>query len=114
MDLKEIKALYKFFKNTDLVELETEGKSGRIIFKRGGGPPVERVQVAPAMEVPVAAPAVSEPKKAEPAPPPDENIKIVPRLWSAPFIARQARRLRPLLRWGTWLRRGSRSVLSRR
>jgi oxaloacetate decarboxylase alpha subunit len=82
MDLKEIKALYKFFKNTDLVELETEGKSGRITFKRGGGPPVERGQVVPALEVQAAALAASEPQKAEPVPPPDENIEII----SSPMV----------------------------
>jgi acetyl-CoA carboxylase biotin carboxyl carrier protein len=77
MDLKEIKALYKFFKGTDLVELEAEGESGRIKLKRGEGPPVERVQVL-APQAPPVSPVVGEPQKAEPVPPPpDENIETV-------------------------------------
>ena len=47
MDLKEIKALYKFFKNTDLVEFESESEKGKVRFssrrrlslKRGWKPP---------------------------------------------------------------------------
>lgn len=36
MDLKEIKALYKFLKNTDIVELEVERESGKVKISRQG------------------------------------------------------------------------------
>ncbi|MBE9531972.1 MAG: acetyl-CoA carboxylase biotin carboxyl carrier protein [Proteobacteria bacterium] len=81
MDLKEIKALYRFFKNTDLVELETEGESGRVRFKRGEGQPVEMLQVAPASSA-VAVAAVSEPAKTEPVELPEENIETI----SSPMV----------------------------
>ncbi len=78
MELKEIKALYKFFKNTDLIELETEGASGKVRFKRGDGQPVERVQVQPTVAaIPAAVPSANEPVKAAPAPEPDENIETI-------------------------------------
>jgi acetyl-CoA carboxylase biotin carboxyl carrier protein len=35
MDLKDIKALYRFLKGTDIVELELEDKRGRVKLKRG-------------------------------------------------------------------------------
>jgi oxaloacetate decarboxylase alpha subunit len=83
MDLKEIKALYKFFKGTDLVELETEGESGKVRFKRGEGPPAQMVQVAaPQLQAPVAAPASSAPEESKSSPEPDENIETV----SSPMV----------------------------
>jgi acetyl-CoA carboxylase biotin carboxyl carrier protein len=36
MNLKEIKDIYKFLKDTDLVEFELERKDGKVRFKRGG------------------------------------------------------------------------------
>ncbi len=35
MDLKDIKALYRFLKGTDIVELELEDKRGKVKLKRG-------------------------------------------------------------------------------
>jgi acetyl-CoA carboxylase biotin carboxyl carrier protein len=35
MDLKNIKALYKFIKGTDIEELEVEGPDGKVRIKRG-------------------------------------------------------------------------------
>lgn len=79
MDLKEIKALYKFFKGSDLVELETEGESGRIRFKRGDGTSVERVlrveEQVLAAQAPVTQ-ATAEPEA------PQENIEII----SSPMV----------------------------
>ena len=37
MDLKSIKALYKFIKGTDIEELEVEGTEGKVRIKRFGG-----------------------------------------------------------------------------
>jgi len=77
MDIKELKAIYKFLKDTDIVEFEHEGESGKLRLKRAaaGAPgvqasapaPVQVVQSAPA-PAPVAEPA----PKAHP-----DNVKII-------------------------------------
>lgn len=43
MDIKDIKAVYKFLKNTDIVEIEVEDTRGKLRLKRGalGQPLVE-------------------------------------------------------------------------
>lgn len=35
MDIKDIKTIYKFLRDTDIVEFELEGKEGRVKIKRG-------------------------------------------------------------------------------
>ncbi len=49
MDLKDIKAIYKFFKGTDLTEITVERDGGKVKFKRGAeeSAPV-RVATSPA------------------------------------------------------------------
>ncbi len=71
MDIKDIKAIYKFLKETDIVELELEGEGGKLRLKRGGLVAVEEPR-------PVAVPASQkEVKKEEPAAAPAGNVKIV-------------------------------------
>jgi len=73
MDLKDIKTLYKFLKDTDIVELEIEGEKGKVRLRRGAAAPIERAQGAPLepLHAPTAAlDAGKEEKKAE-------NVKIV-------------------------------------
>ncbi|MFQ5465841.1 MAG: acetyl-CoA carboxylase biotin carboxyl carrier protein [Thermodesulfobacteriota bacterium] len=55
MDIKEIKTLYRFIKDTDIVEIEVEREGGRVRLKRG----------TPAGE----APAAHAPAPQAPAPP---------------------------------------------
>ena len=109
MDLKEIKALYKFFKGTDLVELESEGESGRVRFKRGEGLPIERVQVVDA-NAPVVAPAVKEPAIAEsfaPAPAePDENIETVSSPMVGTFYRAPSPEAPPFIQVGDLVKKG--------
>jgi acetyl-CoA carboxylase biotin carboxyl carrier protein len=38
MDLKVVKAIYKFIKETDIVEIEVEGPDGKVRLKRGSAP----------------------------------------------------------------------------
>ena len=86
MDLKEIKALYKFFKGTDLVELETEGEGGKVRFRRGAGlaeesagsprPVLAEPPGAPALAPPVAASKAPDPQPAKEEPP-EENYDII-------------------------------------
>lgn len=69
MDLKDIKDLYKFLKETDLTECEVEDSKGRIKLVRGGtGGQV--VTQAPAVVASAAAPAKAEKNN-------NENIKTV-------------------------------------
>jgi acetyl-CoA carboxylase biotin carboxyl carrier protein len=73
MDIKDIKAIYKFLKETDIVELELEGEGGKLRLKRGGLA-VEEPRVA---GVSAPAPASKEVKKEELAAAPAGNVKIV-------------------------------------
>lgn len=65
MNIKEIKALYRFLRNTDIVELESEDSEGRLKIKRRFPAGTERgAEGAPASErtlVPAAAPAPVSP-----------------------------------------------------
>ncbi|MBI5344569.1 MAG: acetyl-CoA carboxylase biotin carboxyl carrier protein [Deltaproteobacteria bacterium] len=71
-DIKDIKAIYKFIKGTDIIELEVEGAGGRLRIKRGGR--VEEAFGAPAgPSSPAEAP--NEAKKEGKAQ--AENIKAV-------------------------------------
>lgn len=69
MDLKDIKDLYKFLKETDLTECEVEDSKGRIKLVRGGAVSQVAIQAAP------AATSESSPAKAEKKE--NENIKTV-------------------------------------
>lgn len=59
MNLKEIKALYKFLKGTDIMELEVEDKNGKLSLKREG---------AGGAAAPVAQPAYTPPPPVSEAP----------------------------------------------
>ncbi len=76
MDIKDIKAIYKFLRETDIVEFEIEGASGKLRLKRGAAPGEARPAFEPpaAVTAPVAAP---EAKKEEPKEAKADNIKIV-------------------------------------
>lgn len=72
MDLKDIKTLYKFLKDTDIVELEIEGEKGKVRLKRGVAAPLQWAQGA--YPEPPALKAAPEAAKEEKKP---ENVKIV-------------------------------------
>jgi len=74
MDLKDIKAIYKFLKDTDIVEIEVEGKDGKLRLRRGGAG--HDVIVENAGQSSMAPKSVIEPKK-EAAPAKPDNIKII-------------------------------------
>ncbi|WKZ33868.1 MAG: acetyl-CoA carboxylase biotin carboxyl carrier protein [Thermodesulfobacteriota bacterium] len=76
MDIKDIKAIYKFLRETDIVEFELEGPDGKVRLKRGNA-----YAALPAREAAVeAAPAGAPPReqvkedagKARP-----DNIKVI-------------------------------------
>jgi len=80
MNLKEIKALYRFLRNTDIVELESEDSDGRIMIKRGnpagtqssGGSTATLEVVSEPVSTPSAA-ASADIAESEPS----KNIKTV-------------------------------------
>ncbi len=78
MDIKDLKALYKFIKDTDITEIELDdfdGK-GKVKLKRGQSVQPFSVQAPQQVLAPVAAPREEKPV-AEAAPLKPDNIKIV-------------------------------------
>lgn len=73
MDLKNIKAIYKFLKETDIVEIDVEGPDGKLRMKRGG---VVHEVILENASRPAKAAGAPEPKKDSAIEKPD-NIKIV-------------------------------------
>lgn len=77
MDIKDIKAIYKFLRETDIVEFEVEGADGKLRLKRGtaaGAPP------QPVFEAPSPAPdsgTAREVKKEEAEKAKADNVKVV-------------------------------------
>ncbi|MBI1911880.1 MAG: acetyl-CoA carboxylase biotin carboxyl carrier protein [Deltaproteobacteria bacterium] len=76
MDIKDIKAIYKFLRETDIVEFELEGENGKIRLKRGNASVIR--EVTPVVEfADSAAQPPREVKKEEAEKAKPENIKIV-------------------------------------
>ena len=50
MDLKSIKAIYRFIKSTDIVEIEVEGEGGKVRLKRGAPGSGEPIYYDPALQ----------------------------------------------------------------
>lgn len=75
MDIKDIKNIYKFLRETDIVEFELEGPDGKVRMKRGAAYAVREslpVEAAEFREAP------REVKKEEPASPVKaDNIKVI-------------------------------------
>ncbi len=71
MDLKDIKALYRFLKSTDIVELEVEDSRGRVRVKRAEAVSEEAVRIA------TPAAPVEEKKEREEAKEEKSNIKTI-------------------------------------
>ena len=75
MDIKDIKNIYKFLRETDIVEFELEGADGKVRIKRGNA---YAVREALPVETAESREAMKEVKKEEAAPAarPD-NIKVI-------------------------------------
>jgi acetyl-CoA carboxylase biotin carboxyl carrier protein len=79
MDLKSIKAIYRFIKSTDIVEIEVEGEGGKVRLRRGTVGPVAQTDELGTYDgaAPVAAPAgSSSPESPAPVETAD-NIEII-------------------------------------
>lgn len=70
MDIKDIKNIYKFLRETDIVEFELEGADGKVRIKRGTAYAVKEA-------APAAAAEPKEAKKEEAAPAKADNVKVV-------------------------------------
>ncbi len=78
MEIKDIKAIYKFLRETDIVEFEIEGADGKLRLKRGVAAAVPQpVFHAPAAALAPAPKSANEIKKEEAERAKAENIKVV-------------------------------------
>lgn len=77
MDLKSIKAIYRFIKSTDIVEIEVEGEGGKVRLRRGTVAQSDELGTYEGPAAPVAAPA-GTPSPASPEPVETaDNIEII-------------------------------------
>jgi len=105
MDIKDIKAIYKFLKETDIVEFELEGAEGKLRLKRGvasGTVHFGAEHAVPALppSAPAAAPVKEAP--AEKA----ENIQIVTSPMVGTFYRASAPDAPPFVELGSLVKKG--------
>ena len=86
MDIKDIKAIYKFLRETDIVEFELEGPEGKVRLKRGNAYAVQEAIAAPAA-APEEAKSVEAAKNEKARP---DNIKVVTSPMVGTFYRRRA------------------------
>ncbi|MBI5886463.1 MAG: acetyl-CoA carboxylase biotin carboxyl carrier protein [Deltaproteobacteria bacterium] len=72
MDIKDIKALYKFLRDTDIVEIDIEEEKGKLRIKRGCVLPREEAAYAAPVTAPSPAKTVVEAAPAKP-----DNVMVV-------------------------------------
>jgi acetyl-CoA carboxylase biotin carboxyl carrier protein len=101
MDIKDIKVIYKFLKETDIVELELEGEGGKLRLKRGGLVAVEEPRAVAA-----APAAATEVKKEEPAAAPAGNVKIVTSPMVGTFYRSPSPEAPPFVEMGSIIKSG--------
>ncbi|MEE9542720.1 MAG: acetyl-CoA carboxylase biotin carboxyl carrier protein [Thermodesulfobacteriota bacterium] len=104
MDLKEIKALYKFFKGTDLVELETENEGGKVRFARSGIHGEVKVDL-PVAQAPVASPAVTPVERVSEESS-TENIEIITSPMVGTFYRAPSPEAPPFIQDGDLVKKG--------
>ncbi|MEK6791247.1 MAG: acetyl-CoA carboxylase biotin carboxyl carrier protein [Deltaproteobacteria bacterium] len=108
MDIKDLKALYKFIKDTDITEIELDdfdGK-GKVKLKRGQG-----VQTAVAHAPQHIAASASQPREekpvAEAAPLKPDNIKIVTSPMVGTFYRSSSPEAHPFVEIGSVVKSGA-------
>ncbi|MDP2689129.1 MAG: acetyl-CoA carboxylase biotin carboxyl carrier protein [Deltaproteobacteria bacterium] len=77
MDIKDIKAIYKFLKETDIVEFELEGSDGKVRLKRGVAAAAATAGLVFQEAACVQPAPVESGQKKEEEPKKAENIKII-------------------------------------
>ena len=96
MDLKVVKAIYKFMKETDIVEIEVEGPDGKVRLKRGSAPG----DVADKESEP---PPASKKTASKAAP---ENIKIMTSPMVGTFFRASSPDVSPFVEVGSIIKKG--------
>lgn len=96
MDLKDIKELYKFIKDTDLTECEVEDSKGRIKIVRGSTQVVTQSAPAPIVESKSSKPETKE----------NENIKTVTSPMVGTFYRSPSPEAPQFVEMGTQLKKG--------
>ncbi|OGQ59667.1 MAG: acetyl-CoA carboxylase, biotin carboxyl carrier protein [Deltaproteobacteria bacterium RIFCSPLOWO2_02_FULL_53_8] len=76
MDIKDIKALYKFLRDTDIIEIEVEEDKGKVRIKRGCVASATKEEVAYAAPVSVSAPS-KDVRAVEAPPAKPDNFMVV-------------------------------------
>ncbi|MBI5562596.1 MAG: acetyl-CoA carboxylase biotin carboxyl carrier protein [Deltaproteobacteria bacterium] len=104
MDIKEIKALYKFLKDTDIIEVEVEGAQGKVRIKRAGVAPVEHAALAAPAPAP---PAPAEAAMGEAPRTQAGNVKIVTSPMVGTFYRASSPEAQPFVEMGSIIKSGS-------
>ncbi len=100
MDIKDIKAIYKFLKETDIVELELEGENGKIRLRRDGHAVEEhRHETAP-------VPRPVEAKAEEPVSAPAGNVKVITSPMVGTFYRSPSPEAPPFIEMGSIVKNG--------
>lgn len=77
MDIKDIKTIYKFLRETDIVEFELEGPDGKVRLKRGNAYAALPAREAGMTEAAPASAPASEPVKEDAGKARPDNIKVI-------------------------------------
>ncbi|HBG45451.1 MAG TPA: acetyl-CoA carboxylase biotin carboxyl carrier protein [Deltaproteobacteria bacterium] len=101
MDIKDIKAIYKFLRETDIVEFELEGPEGKVRLKRGNAYAVQEAIAAPAA-APEEAKSVEAAKNEKARP---DNIKVVTSPMVGTFYRSPAPDAAPFIETGSVVRK---------
>lgn len=100
MDLKDIKAIYKFIKETDIVEIEIEGADGKVRLRRGcaSGDPAfnERAERPGSSEVATKAGGKAE----------KENVKMMASPMVGTFFRASSPEASPFAEVGSIVKKG--------
>ena len=106
MNIKDIKSLYRFIKDTDIVELELEGPDGKLKLKRAGSvgsaPVAAPAPLAAAQPVPVAEAASAD---SEPVKMPD-NVKVITSPMVGTFYSAPSPEVAPFVEVGATIKTG--------
>lgn len=103
MDLKDIKAIYKFLKETDIVEIDVEGAGGKLRLKRSSDQTAYVAPVEPRVQraAPPPEPKTEEVPRAE-----ADNIKIVTSPMVGTFYRAPSPDAAPFVEVGTVIKKG--------
>jgi acetyl-CoA carboxylase biotin carboxyl carrier protein len=96
MDLKVVKAIYKFMKETDIVEIEVEGPDGKVRLKRGSA--------SGEVEDKESEPPPASKKAASKAAP--ENIKVMTSPMVGTFFSASSPDVSPFVEVGSIIKKG--------